>query len=279
MNLRQWIKYLVYGYAPGLSGSFPYFGVRVFFTRGSKSFRAACEQGVFESSNVRVLNHFVQPGTWMFDVGCNIGLMSVPVLRQFPEVSVLAFEPSANVLPSLQRTVVHNPFGDRWRLVPKAVGAAVGKTSFCLSSRRDSLFDGMKNTRRAPLAAEVQVEVTTLDCEWRNLGCPRVTMIKCDVEGAELSVLTGAASLVRDCSPAILLEWNSINLQAYECDPSELLKWAADTGYDIHALPHAIQVRTSRELELSMLYTESFLLLPVTVQGEIQKARVVEQSQ
>tara|TARA_R110002049_G_scaffold253885_2_gene429280 strand:- start:281 stop:595 length:315 start_codon:yes stop_codon:yes gene_type:complete len=104
-------------------------------------------------------------------------------------------------------------------------------------------------------------------------------MIKCDVEGAELSVLTGAASLVRDCSPAILLEWNSINLQAYECDPSELLKWAADTGYDIHALPHAIQVRTSRELELSMLYTESFLLLPVTVQGEIQKARVVEQSQ
>jgi FkbM family methyltransferase len=238
----------------------------VFFTRGSKSFRAACEQGVFEASNINILTHFVRPGTWMFDVGCNIGLMSIPVLRQFPDVSVLSFEPSANALPSLQQTVARNPFGDRWRLVPKAVGAAAGMTSFCLSSQQDSLFDGMKNTRRATLASEVQVEVTTLDFEWTKLGCPRVTMIKCDVEGAELSVLMGAASLVRDCTPAILLEWNSINLQAYECDPAELLKWAASVRYHIYALPHAMHVRTSRELELSMLYTESFLLLPEPAQ-------------
>lgn len=200
----------------------------------------------------------------MFDVGCNIGLMSIPVLRQIPDVSVLAFEPSANVLPSLQQTIARNPFGGRWRLVSKAVGISVGKTSFCLSSRQDSLFDGMKNTRRAPLDSEVQVEMTTLDCEWDNLGRPRVTVIKCDVEGAELSVLTGAASLIRDCSPAILLEWNSINLQAYECDSSELLKWAADVNYCVYALPQAVQVRTSMELELAMLFTESFLLLPIS---------------
>jgi len=262
MNLRKWIKYIVHSCVPGFSGFFTYFGVRVFFTKGSKSFRAACEQGIFEYSNVQVLTHFARPGTWMFDVGCNIGLMSIPVLQQVPEVSVLAFEPSVNVLPSLAQTVEASPFGIRWRLVPKAVGAFVGATSFCLSSQRESLFDGLKSTHRSTCVAEVQVEITTLDHEWEKVGSPRVSMVKCDVEGAELSVLKGAANLIQSCQPTILLEWNSINLQVYECDASELLKWATHARYDLYALPHAVLVQTPKQLEVSMLSTESFLLLP-----------------
>ncbi len=262
MNFRRYIKYLIYNYLPGLSGSFPYFGVRVFFTKGSKSFRAACEQGIFEYSNVQVLTHFARSGTWMFDVGCNIGLMSIPVLRQTSEVNVLAFEPSSNVLPSLEQTVKASPFGTRWSLVSKAVGASVGTTSFCLSSHQDSLFDGLKSTHRATLTAKVQVEITTLDVEWDKVRRPLVSVIKCDVEGAELAVLQGAANLIQTCHPAILLEWSLTNLKAYDCDPSELLEWAAQAGYELFALPYAIQMRTSRQLVLSMLTTESFLMLP-----------------
>ena len=262
MNFRQYIKYLVYNYLPGLSGSFPYFGVRVFFTKGSKSFRTACEQGVFEYSNVQVLTHFVRSGTWMFDVGCNIGLMSIPVLRQNSEVNVLAFEPSSNVLPSLEQTLKASPFGIRWSLVSKAVGASAGTTSFCLSSQQDSLFDGLQSTHRANLAAKVQVEITTLDIEWDKVRRPLVSVIKCDVEGAELAVLQGAANLIQACHPAILLEWSFTNLKAYDCDPSELLEWTAQAGYELYALPHAIHVKTPRQLDLSMLSTESFLMLP-----------------
>jgi hypothetical protein len=91
MTLRQTIKYWLYGRCPGFAGSFPYFGTRVYFPPGSKSFLAACEQGIFEADNVRLLQGLVRPGSYFFDVGTNIGLMSAPVLHTAPDVRIVSF--------------------------------------------------------------------------------------------------------------------------------------------------------------------------------------------
>src|ERR1041384_3306601 len=117
---RKIIKKFLYGRCPGFAGSFPYFGVKVFFPPRSLSFYAACEQGIFEHANVRVLEHFVRPDTVVFDVGANIGLMAIPLLQHCSSCKVISFEPSPNVLGSLRKTVQGSPFGDRWRLIEKA---------------------------------------------------------------------------------------------------------------------------------------------------------------
>ena len=262
MTLRKSIKHWLYGRCPGVAGRFPYYGTKIHFRPGSSLFRVACEQGVYEAANMDLLTGLAKPGAWHFDVGGNIGLMAAPILYRVPGCHVLSFEPSLNVLPYLQRTVAESPFADRWTVVPKAVGARVGRAKFNLNSPENSPYDGILSTGRVASEQQIEVELTTLDAEWKRLGSPRVSSIKIDVEGAELEVLKGAYECLLKEQPPILLEWNAENLAAYHCPPDCLLTVAREMNWQVFAQPCLVEVRTPRELSLHMLRTESFLLAP-----------------
>lgn len=260
--IRKTIKRFLYGRCPGFAGSFPYYGVKVYFPPRSSSFYAACEQGVFEWDNVRVLCSLIRPNTTMLDVGANIGLMAIPILQGCPQSRVVSFEPSLNVLPYLRRTIAGSAFGRRWGLVEKAVGSKEGASNYSLSSQSESLFDGFRDTGRTSGTRSVSVLVTTLDAEWQSLGRPKISVIKCDVEGAELDVLEGARECLSATKAAVLVEHNAVNLSAYQRSPESLLSFAKQMDYSIHSIP-SLAVATSRiELETQMAFTESFLLLP-----------------
>jgi len=258
--IRKTIKRLLYGSCPGFAGSFPYFGVEVHFPPRSWSFYAACEEGIFEHANVRVLQSLVRPGTTMFDVGANIGLMSVPVLRHSADCRVISFEASPNVLPSLRRTIAGSPFASRWQLIEKAVGNKEGASEFVISPKAESLFDGFRNTHRASATTTITVPVTTLDAKWQTLGQPAVSMIKCDVEGADLDVLESARTCIDATGAAILTEWNSTNLAAYDRSPTALLEFAHSMDYRVFAVPGFAKISDPTTLRLHMIETESFLL-------------------
>src|SRR5437867_7877616 len=121
MRWRGRLKYWLYGSCPGFAGSFPYYGTWIHFPKGSLSFRAVCDQGVFEANNVRLLQRLVKPNTAYFDVGANIGLMAIPILQQCPNCMVVSFEPSPNTLPYLQRTLSESHFQNRWFIIPRAL--------------------------------------------------------------------------------------------------------------------------------------------------------------
>jgi len=262
MTLRQKLKFWLYGSCPGFAGSFRYFGAQVHFPKNSLAFREACEQDVFEAANVRLLLAFVRPGTWFFDVGANIGLMSLPVLRYIPDCRVMSFEPSPNALPWLAQTIERSAYRDRWTLLPKAVGVMEGKTQFSLAAQQNSLYDGLKSTNRVESVGQVEVEMTTLDKCWRDFGSPQVSVIKCDVEGAELEVLKGASACLASQRPHVILEWNQTNIQAYGHDAGALLELAREFNYALHGVPSLVRIDSARELSLHMKTTESFLLAP-----------------
>lgn len=260
--IRKSIKQFLYGRCPGFKGSFPYYGVKVHFPPRSRSFYAACEQGVFEWDNVRILCSMVRPNTTMIDVGANIGLMAIPILQCCKQSRVVSFEPSLNVLPYLRRTIGGSSFGQRWTLVEKAVGASEGTSKFSLSSQADSLFDGFRDTGRTAGAHSALVLVGTLDAEWQSLGRPEISVIKCDVEGAELDVLEGARECLKATRAAVLVEWNAINLAAYQRAPESLLSFAKQANYSIHSIPSLATAASDLQLKAQMAFTESFLLLP-----------------
>ena len=262
MTLRKSLKHWLYDRCPGVAGGFPYYGTKIRFRPGSMLFRVACEQGVYEAANLDLLVGLARPGAWHFDVGGNIGLMAAPILARVPHCRVVSFEPSSNVLPYLQRTAAESPFADRWTVVPKAVGAEVGIVKFSLSAPANSPYDGMRATDRVSRDREVEVELTTIDAEWRRLGSPQVSAIKIDVEGAELDVLHGANECLKTVRPPVLLEWNAENLAAYKYAPESLLEFAHGIDWQVFAMPNLVEVRTLRELSLHMVRTESFLLSP-----------------
>lgn len=259
MTPRQWLKYELYNCV----GSFPYFGIRVHFPRGSSAFRATCEQGVFELENVKVLQDLYLSGTYMFDVGANLGLIAIPLLSSIPDCKIVSFEPSPNSLPWLKRTIAGASLATRWRLVEKAVADIRGSAKFAISIPEEGLYDGLQATGRAPGSRAVEVSVTTLDAEWREVGCPPVSLIKIDVEGGELGVIRGATDCLAQTRPWILTEWNRQNLQAYNIDPTKLITTATENRYYLYALPDIIPVKTKWELLLHMTRTESFLLSPM----------------
>lgn len=242
---------------------FPYYGETVHFPPESFLFRLACEQGVYEHANVRLLLELVKPGTTFFDVGANIGLMALPILRGIPECSVVSFEPSPQTVACLRRTAARSSFAPRWSVVDKAVGARPGYADFHVARHGMGAFDALHPTNRGGVPFDlVKIPVTTLDLEWERLGRPRVSAIKIDVEGNELDVIAGAANCIRAQRPCLLTEWNTANATAAGRRTSELIAAAADIDYGVYCLPHMVPVPTPTVLGAQMLVSENFLLVP-----------------
>jgi FkbM family methyltransferase len=264
-TLKKQIKKWLYGTCPGFAGCFPYFGTKVYFPKDSLIFKLACEQGIYESENLSLLCSLVKPNSIYFDLGANIGLMSIPILKKCDSCTVVSFEPSPNTLNFLNRTIENSHFGERWKLIPKAAGSRIGTLDFFIASPDMGAFDGFQDTKRANTNNRVEVPVTTIDTEWESLGKPTVSVIKIDVEGAELQILKGALNCIQNQHPSILLEWNATNLKAYNCQNESLLIFAEQNNYRIYSLPHLVSILDSQSLILNMIRTESFLLLPVSV--------------
>ena len=262
INLRKLLKKLIYGRCPGFRGRFPYFGAMVHFPLRSFAFAAVCEDGIYEAENVRLLRFLAKPDTWMFDVGANIGLMSLPVLHGEPQLKVLSFEPSPNTAPWLERTIAGSRYADRWKLVQKVAGRSAGTTGFHVSPAAFDLFDGVPQSARIRGSVVQQLEMTTVDKEWEALGRPAVSVVKIDVEGWEMEVLAGARQLIESQRPPILLEWNAAHLQTAGVKPGALLEMARHSNYRLFKAPEFVEVSDNNSLGLQMLRGESFLLMP-----------------
>jgi FkbM family methyltransferase len=262
MTLRQRFKHWLYGTCPGFRGAFTYFGTRVYFPPGADIFLAVCQQGVFEKDIVSLLTSLAKPGTVFFDVGGNIGLMAIPVLRDCANCRVVSFEPSPNSLPFLQRTARESGYDARWRVVAKALSQKPDELDFVIGDARTTLYEGFKSGGRLDNKHTIKVTVSTLDEEWRQLGKPSVSVIKIDVEGAELDVLEGGRECLEKSRCAILIEWNADNLRAYGRSVDSILPIMDQLKYRMFAVPSYTEIHDATELGLQVMRTENFVLLP-----------------
>ena len=261
-RLKSRIKRWLYGSCPGFSGSFPYCGVRTYFPRNSLVFAIACDHGLYEWDNVRLLFSSLRKNATAFDVGANIGLMAIPLLEREPTLSVISVEPSPHNYESLIRTAKESSYHSRWEIVTKALSDHTGETEFHCSAPGLGAYDGLTVTGRSGPMTTIRVPLATLDEVWRGKGQPSTCAIKIDVEGAELQVLRGAAGCIKSERPLILVEWNETNLNGFGCPAEALLDFANESGYDVFAAPNLVRVASPSHLRALMQFGESFALLP-----------------
>jgi FkbM family methyltransferase len=259
-SFRNSIRYAARGLCPGLRGRFNYYDTTVYFPNTSAIFRIYCEKGAWEPEVISCLCRLATPGKMFIDVGANIGLSAIAVLREVPGSRALSLEPSPNSVPYLQKTWGISDLRNRWEIVPKAAAECPGSVEFFAADPVYGMWDGLKDTGLAGERHSVEVIQTTVDAEWQRLGCPPVSCVKIDVEGAETKVLKGMEELVRREKPAILLEWARVNLIPYQTDPEYLLHYAKSHGYEVAAFPSLEPVLGIQDLENQMLRAEMFLL-------------------
>jgi FkbM family methyltransferase len=251
-------------------GSMPWLGGDLFFPRDSIIALNILRSGGWESEIVDLLKVGARDSTTVFDVGANVGAIALQVLNHFKSVSVISFEPSPSILPHLRKTHEASRFKSRWHIREKAVTDSAGQTlSFHVQIGPGwDAYEGLIDTGRGGQTKTVQVETVTIDHEWRMLGKPEVSLIKVDVEGAEVGVLRGAEECVHHCKPTIVTEWCDRNFKSYGQKGAELFTWARGIGYEAYAIPELYPIDPhSGALEYQLATHENFLLVPARAGG------------
>jgi FkbM family methyltransferase len=134
------------------------------------------------------------------DVGTNRGQILRDAVQVAPQGRHVAFEPIPALADELVRAF---PDVDSRQV---AVGARAGVAEFCHFTE----MDGWSGLRRSPEVSDerghpqyISVTVSTLDAE---LADRSPSVIKIDVEGAELEVLEGARAVLAEIRPVLIFE-------------------------------------------------------------------------
>jgi FkbM family methyltransferase len=155
------------------------------------------------------------------DVGANIGLFTLALAKRVePDGAVWAFEPDPANRALLQENVAANGLGDLVTVSELALTDATGQLFFQPSPTDASA------SHLAP--GGIRVEAVRLD----DLDIEHVDVMKIDVEGAECSVLRGAAETLSNSRPALLLECAERNLSRAGSSLGELEDLLRELRYE-----------------------------------------------
>ena len=154
-------------------------------------------EGVFMSSVVR-------EGETVFDVGANVGWYSTLLAQAVgPTGRVFAFEPGRAPRRMLTETVRAYP---QIEIVPKGVSDHEGDATLFTPTH----LAGASIHRTEGCVSMEQCRLTTLDAFWKSAGCPDVSFIKLDIEGAEPDALKRRVTTSREQETAHVVDRNAI---------------------------------------------------------------------
>lgn len=186
--------------------------------------------GTYEPALLEAINHFARPDFVVYDVGANIGYVSLALAKAVGQGGrVVAFEPLPTNLVRLRANMALNPEGNRVQIVGAAVGASISQDSFMVHKSGGMGKLQASKGRQAEYEGSITVEVVSLD-EWirENHGAPP-GLIKIDVEGGEAAVLEGLRRTLKNDRPTILIELHGP--EATSAVQANL----ASAGYALHA--------------------------------------------
>ena len=145
-----------------------------------------------------------RPGLFV-DVGANWGQTMLDHLAASPEGRYLGFEPNAECAAFLQHMIELNGL-NRCEVVPAAIGVAAGVVELQLPVAEASMSLATLVPDFRPDLAVRPRHVVCLPGDVALAGQGPISLIKVDVEGAELSVLQGLRSTIHEHRPSVLCE-------------------------------------------------------------------------
>lgn len=164
--------------------------------------------------NLAMFRRLVRPGDVVYDVGANIGYYTRYIAAHLSPRRVLAFEPMTENVRLLRDNVRLADAGGLIQVFPVALSDHEGQEALQVddvmggTAVLDSIAGGEAShaRRRLGLAPRTEpVEVATLDGLLSRSGEPPPDMMKIDTEGAEVTVLRGAAGVLERHSPRLLI--------------------------------------------------------------------------
>jgi FkbM family methyltransferase len=189
--------------------------------------------GIYEPAEQALMCRLLLQGGVFIDVGANVGVHAIPIAMRMPGLQVLAVEASEATLGYLRANVALNQLQTRITVVPCAAGAEEGESGFVEADQ--SRFG--QGALSANAAEGTQVRVRRLDDIVRDAGGAKVGVIKIDVEGHELEVLTGARQILSATQrPWVVFEFHGEAEQDAGHGPGAAQEFLIGLGYRLRQL-------------------------------------------
>jgi FkbM family methyltransferase len=166
------------------------------------------QNGIGEPRVQKAMMDHLRPGMTFYDLGANIGFFSLMAARVVgSQGHVVSFEADPEIAGRLRENLARNQFAHA-HVEQKAVWSESATVSFARVDPNTSPDRGLGHVSADGSApGTITVEAVSLDHYAESNPPP--DFLKCDVEGAELAVCQGAARLLSEKRPILLVEMHS----------------------------------------------------------------------
>ena len=176
-----------------------------------------------------VLRGYIEPGSWVVDVGSNLGFYTLLFSRWVSGAGkVVSIEPAADNYAELESMISLEGLTGKVIAVQAVASELNGQLRLKLNPESHAdhrIADSGVDTR--------SVQLDTL---LAHHGKPRGSLVKIDVQGAEPRVLLGSLATLREFAPAVYMEVDDRALRESGSSAVELIDWMRDLGYAVHAV-------------------------------------------
>jgi FkbM family methyltransferase len=214
-------------------------GGEIYASLGDFIGRAAFFSGDLDPKLTWIAKNLIKPGNVVFDVGANLGILTL-LFSKIVGLSgqVHAFEPNPNVMTHL-RSAVARKSATNVILNETALGRMHGV--IMLKTPESNQGEGsITKWRDAAHIPQTNVPLMRLDDYVLEHGLNRIDFLKIDVEGAEIEVLLGAQSVLKNLQPKVIVFEDSDRKGS---EPTEPMKMLSSFGYRFLSIPkHLMKV-------------------------------------
>ena len=189
----------------------------------------------FEPNEFAFFDRVLRSGMTVVDIGANEGLYTLFAARRVGRSGrVIAVEPSSRERAILEANLARNRLHNV-TVVPHALADTPGKAELKIASREHSGHNtlGQLVYKDDAVVDREEVVVETLDALAERLNLTRIDIVKIDVEGAELKLLSGGRNLLSRQRPILLIEANDEALKRQGASAEAVVDLLLSLDYQI----------------------------------------------
>lgn len=170
----------------------------------------------------------------LYDIGSSVGAWSIPSALKAHKGRVISFEPDPENQDRLKKNYELNSITN-FQVMPIAVGDEPGEMEL-FTAGAYAASPSLRPVNK--ISTSIKVRIETIDDLIAQNKIPLPTVVKIDIEGAEMMALKGMSNLLgSEQKPrALVLELHPLFLPSFQTDLTAIFKFLIEKGYKIGEL-------------------------------------------
>lgn len=164
-----------------------------------------------------------------YDIGANVGTYTCFAAAELGPSRTVAFEPEPENADRLQENLERNNLNAE--IIQVALSDTDGTVDLSLTG--DEAGEGEHTIATNDGGRTLEVKTARGDSIIEEHKLPKPTVVKVDVEGAELSVLRGLRETLDENCRLIYVEVHTKKITGFDEDPSEIKNFLTEVGFEV----------------------------------------------